>query len=1380
MRVPSIVVLLACSCGVRGELIDEPHPSSAEVSDVPSPEAPPAFEQAPDPSAELPESELDADLPGDVDSYFAHSGSRRVYVQLDRPMYRPGESVWVKSFGVLTRGLTADTYPQVTYELLNPRRQVVQTKQVTQSSGTAHNDFVLDAGAPGGRWTLRARLATGETHERAFVVSSYQTPRLHKSMDFVREAYGPGDTVEALVQIKGLTGEALANHPVSAMLQVDGESVFSESLTTDATGAVFIQARLADALTSSDGLLTVFVEQGGITESISRSVPIVVADVGVEFFPEGGDLVAGLPARVYFRGRNQHGEPADVQGIVRDDRGQEVATFESLHDGLGRFAFTPEAGRLYSAEITSAGADGMAFALPQAVADGCVLRSYDDVDSALDAVRVAVRCTTPTDLRVLGVQRETVLDDASITAGPTTDTVVYLSADDASAQGAVRVTAFNAQNHPVAERLVYRNAGRDLQVVLTVDADSYGPRDEVVVGIQTTDSSGTPVAAELALSVVDDAVVSLADDKSGHLLSRLYMETELSEVPKEPAFYFDADEELASRGLDLVMGTYGWRRFDWAPVWAPSVVDTRTTTGFGGMGIRGGGDFAAFMPETEGVFVDDLLAMPRNMDQSGVEMAESAVPHAGPMAVPPQEAQARLARVNGDMPQFDMAFDLVGELADEVMGGGEWRSQSIVSPVRVFPKPNYAAGFTGTRTDFRDTVHWEPVVTTDEAGEATVRFYLSDALTQFRVTAEGIGGGLAGHAETTLSSTLPMSLSTTLPTVVASGDTLWLPMTVQNTRDTALSVDVSADIESTLLTVSEAQASVQLAGTDTQTHWVQMVVGEGTETASITMRALGGGLSDVLERELEIVAPGFPRSWSGAGESAESVVQTVMVDEWVTGSLTATVSWQPSPTSTLITGMDALIRKPGGCFEQTSSTNWPNVAILKYLEAHDGDPRLRLASSQALDQGYGLLTGYQVVGGGFETFGSGPGKEALSAFGLLQFQDMSDVYDVDEAVLQTDATYLLGQRNGRGGFENTGESSHGYGSAPADVLDGFITWALVASGYGDQLTEEVAQQAATAETSSDPYVLALAARTLVHLDHPGASSAVRRLLTLQSEDGSFPGAQSSITRSYEANLLVESTALAALALMEAGAPTASWDAAADWLVNARQGVGSWGATQATALALGALTEHADRSRRPQVPGRFEVVVNGRTVGSVDYKAGQTEAPVLTGWEDSLRPGENTVELRQLSGTPIPFTVDVAWTSVTPDSSPGAELSLATSLASDHVSMGDTVRLTATIGNDMDRVVPSPIARIGLPAGLEAQTWQLQQMQDRGEIAFFETRPREVTLYWQGLLEGDSHEVSLDLLAAVPGSFTGPASSAYPYYNDDEPAWQQGLTVTIDR
>jgi hypothetical protein len=64
------------------------------------------------------------------------------------------------------------------------------------------------------------------------------------------------------------------------------------------------------------------------------------------------------------------------------------------------------------------------------------------------------------------------------------------------------------------------------------------------------------------------------------------------------------------------------------------------------------------------------------------------------------------------------------------------------------------------------------------------------------------------------------------------------------------------------------------------------------------------------------------------------------------------------------------------------------------------------------------------------------------------------------------------------------------------------------------------------------------------------------------------------------------------------------------------------------------------------------------------------------------------------------------------------------------------------------------------------------------IAFFETRPREVTLYWQGVHASDAHEVGLDLVAMVPGVFTAPASSAYPYYNDDDKAWQRGAQVRI--
>lgn len=1388
MRCPSLVLILAAGCSLH---------NNPELRDTEELQLTADLERAPPASARL---SAPDDVDTRIDSYFEGQGHQRLHVQLDRPLYKPGDDVWVKTWSVASRGLQPSPHGQITYELVNPRGQVVGTRLVQQQGGTATNDFTLDPDAPGGRWTLRASLPSGDVDERPFVVSSYTAPRIRKKLEFVREAYGPGDRVDALLELEGTRGP-LANHEVRAMLQVAGETVLEETVVTDDSGAVLVSAQLPERLESSDGLLTLLVEDGGVTESISRSVPIVLADLQLAWFPEGGDLVAGLPARVYFQGTNAHGEPADVSGTISDDRGNRVASFGSVHDGLGRVAFTPEKGRLYTAHITEPVGVTAAYALPESTDRGCTLRSFDDFASAEREVRVAVRCTSTREVLVTGVLSETAVDAAAVRAGPSSDAVVYLDPGDelADRQGAVRVTVFDRERVPLAERLVYRNHGRDLRIEVTPDRERYGPRDEVVLAVRASDPSGEPIAAELALSVVDDTVISLADDEEGHMLSRLYLEPELVESPEDPAWYFDDEEELAARGVDLVLGTLGWRRFDWAPVWNPPVPET-VTAAADGVEWKDGA-------EVEGDHERIRERRPAEPPPPPVAVAGPEEPMADAQPEPePVEVVAggKRAELRADRrgPHKVVAQDIAGmdiALADEEILAGEMleeigyfagdrdqafgrrgRAAQAFAPVRVFPKPDYRGGFSGTRRDFRDTVHWEPTVQTGEDGTAEVRFTLSDAVTAFRVTTEGMAGGYAGHSEVTFASVLPISVSTKLPAAVSAGDELVVPVSVANTRDEALRVGVSSMFEGTSLTARDTNGSLSIAPGASGTHWIPVSIGAGSETATVRLVAEGGGLSDSVERELRVVPSGFPRSWSAAGESEATTELAFQLDDVVPHSLTASVSWHPSSVSTLISGMEGLIRSPGGCFEQTSSTNWPNVAILSYLEAHDGDPRLRVKSSRALDVGYAKLTGYQVDAGGFETWGSGPGKEALSAFGLLQFADMQKVYPVTEDILSKDAAYLLKQRNGRGGFENTGESAHGYGSAPADVLDGFITYALVTTGHGDDLERELDHQAKVAGTSDDPYVLALAARSLLIEGRPEGKRGIERLAELQAEDGSFPGAASSITRSYEANLLVESTALSALALMEAGTHRTAADRAAGWLIDNRQGAGTWGATQATALALSALTTHAEVSKVPRTGGELSIEVNGRSMGTLVYTAEQSEPLVLQGWADALKPGHNDIALTHAGGEPLPFTVEVAWTAIEPTSAPGAELALQTELSERKAGMGETVRLTATVDNRTDRIVPSPIARIGLPAGLEAQTWQLKQLQDRGQVAFFETRPREVTLYWDGIKPSEQHEVHLDLVASGPGRFTGPASSAYPYYNDDEKAWAPGLEVAVAR
>ncbi|MCB9678266.1 MAG: hypothetical protein H6737_24405 [Alphaproteobacteria bacterium] len=1386
MRWSPVVLVLALGCALR--------PQAADTLEFPR--TPNGLEEAPPASKRL-LPELYGDLDAKVRTWFDHNAGRRLYVQLDRPMYRPGDDIWFRTWSVFSKTLQDDLRAAIQVELVDPSGITVETKNLSHALDVETSDFALSPDAPGGKWMLRAT-AGEDVLEREFVVASYRPPRIQKELEFVREAYGPGDRVEALVELKRGTGEVFAGQKVRAMMQIQGETVFSEELETDKTGAVLVSAALPRDLTSGDGLLTVLVDDGGVTESISRSVPIVLADVQLAFFPEGGDLVEGLPARVYLESQDRHGEPADVEGYVKDDRGAKVATFASLHDGLGRFEFTPQPGRRYTAHLVAPTGVDETFELPKAQKAGCALRAYDDLDTELSQVRVGVRCTRDQEVVVTGVLREQTLDTAVVKAGPQREGVVYLTPDKElrARQGAVRVTVFDLERNPLAERLVYRNRGKDLQVSIEADQEQYGPRDHVILKVKTTDPSGEPVPADLALAVVDDGVLNLADDEEGNILTRLYLDPELVEAPEDPDWYFDPKEKDGARGLDLVMGTRGWRRFEWAPV----------MTFDPALHVAAMVDTGMFMVPAQVDAMDDGMAMEE--DRRGLRIPQMArrdrpmapIPAAPPPMAPMEAPPMPVAQPALGAPMMPMGGKaLAGERARERQAFGgrarkdmEWAAdepvlahrmprQSVpMAAVRVFPKPDYSEGFTGVRTDFRDTVLWQPFVHTDASGQGEVEFYLNDALTQFRVTAEGLGGTYAGRGEATLKSVLPVSLETRFPVAVSAGDRIDLPVTVTNTRAEKLDAQVSGEFAS-LLKAERDHGTLAVNANGSGTFWMPLTVGDGSGTTTVRLSVEGGGMEDTVEKELLVVPPGFPREWSAAGELSKSAKHTLHIDEVVPDSLVARVTWHPSTVSTLIEGMEGLIREPGGCFEQTSSTNWPNVAILNYLEAHEGDPRLKVQSSRALQVGYDKLTGYQVGSGGFETFGSGPGKEVLSAFGLLQFSDMARVYPVDRRVLDEDTKYLLSVRDGKGGFTNSGESAHGYGSAPKPVLDGFITWSLVATGNGPKMKTEIEHQARVARDTSDPYVLALAARVLANTDHPEADKALARLAALQVADGSFPGAESSITRSYEANLLVESTALASQALMDGGVKyRAQSDKAAGWLVNARQGAGTWGATQATALALGALSRHAEESRRPRSAGYLTVEVNGEKIGNVRYEPDQ-EGPIeIAGLERALKRGENTVILRHDGGEPLPYTVDVRWTSISPDTAPGAELSLETKLDRTEAKMGETVRLTASVKNETGAVVPSPIARIGLPAGLEAQTWQLKEMQERGEIAFFETRPREVTLYWEGVHQGAAHTVSLDLVAAIPGRYTGPASSAYPYYDDDEKAWDGGLEVTVKR
>jgi len=721
---------------------------------------------------------------------------------------------------------------------------------------------------------------------------------------------------------------------------------------------------------------------------------------------------------------------------------------------------------------------------------------------------------------------------------------------------------------------------------------------------------------------------------------------------------------------------------------------------------------------------------------------------------------------------------------DAQIAGDQW------APVRVFPVPQYTKAYDGPRTDFRETIYWNPSVETDFEGNAEVKFVASDAVTAFRATAEGFSmGGLPGGGQLAFNSKLPLTLDTHLPLEVTSGDKIRLPITLTNETDDPVDATLSASFGAAFkLAGNPASGTIHLKAGEKQSLFFPLEVVATDGNAEVELVLTARGLKDELKKKIRVVPRGFPFEISASGTAKRDVPSRHELDlaGAVPGSIHATVTMYPSPLAAMTKGMEGMIREPGGCFEQTSSTNYPNIMILGYLGQADGaDPALIARTQGVLDKGYKLLTGYETKQRGYEWFGQTPGHEALTAYGLMEFADMAKVYDVDHQMVERTADWLMSRRDHKGGFTRSSTALDSFGRAGEVTTNAYIMWALAEAKRATGMTEELSSQRGLGATTKDPYLLALAANTnlLVAPKAVDTDAMVKRLAAMQAKDGSFAGAKESITMSGGESLTIEATSLAVLALLKAS-PSGQYEgqvrAGVDYLNARRGGYGQWGNTQATILGLKALTAYSEHSRQMQTDGTATLIVNGKTMGTIKFEKGRKDALVWDDLAGVLAPGKNTIEVQLDSDAALPYSIALEYRAARPQSSPQAKIAVTTELAKSQVKMGEGVRLHAHVENKTKDGVPMTLARVGIPGGMVFQTWQLKELRDKGLIDFYETRPREVILYWRALAPAAKKDVDLDLLAAVPGTYEAPASSAYLYYTAEDKAWTAPVKVAIDR
>jgi hypothetical protein len=381
-------------------------------------------------------------------------------------------------------------------------------------------------------------------------------------------------------------------------------------------------------------------------------------------------------------------------------------------------------------------------------------------------------------------------------------------------------------------------------------------------------------------------------------------------------------------------------------------------------------------------------------------------------------------------------------------------------------------------------------------------------------------------------------------------------------------------------------------------------------------------------------------------------------------------------------------------------------------------------------------------------------------------------------MLDRTRAWLLSRRDGNGGFRRNDRALDSFGGAPADTTNAYIAWALIESGEKG-LDKEVGAVKASASSTQDSYIVALAANILHATgDKAGARQLMDKLAKNQETAGSVKAAVTSITRSGGDALAIETTALSVLAWLREPSYAAHVEKGLKWIVEANKS-GRYGSTQSTILALRSIVAYDAANARPKAPGRILLTVDGKTIGEpVAFTADTKGVVVLPEFASKLGPGKHSIALKMEDGSRMPFSISVKYHSTLPLSAEEAPVGIRVVLKNSQVQEGAVTEATVSIANKSDKAVPTPVAIVGIPGGLEVRHDQLKELVKSGKIDAYEVIGREVVLYWRHLKAKDNFDLPLSLVAAVPGSYTGPASRAYLYYTDEYKNWAPGVKVNI--
>ncbi len=1341
------------------------------------------------------------------------------YLLTDKPIYQPGQKIHIRTLSLQKPKLIAVKNKEIIFEIEDSKGNKVFKKVLkTDEFGVAYTSFRLADEVNFGNWVIRAIL-DDEKIEKTVKVEKYVLPKFKINLKTDKEFYLPGETIKGNIDVVYFFGKPVAYGNVKITLY-KFDIAFNEIATiegkTDKDGLYHFTYKLpeyfvGEPLEKGDAFVRIDVEvtdKANHTEKITLKKKVVRSGIEISIVPEGGILKPNLENRIYVVANYPDGTPCagdvemNIEGISKKGR---------LDDyGVAEFLYKPQKDKIKiivkvvdkrgnSSELNKE------FRL-NTEEDQIIMRTKRGIYKIFDVVDLEFLTTKKVGRVYLDVIKEnqTFLTKSIEIKDGKGNYKLYLTPDLA---GSIWLHAYIiTQGSDIIRdtRFCYVQSFSDLIIKVKSDKKEYLPGEDAEILFRVTDKNGKPKNALLCLAVVDEAVFSVSELQPG--LEKVYFTLEKEILtPRYEIHGFEPVNIVRKPAIDeraeIVM---------FSTLLPKNPFPVNYTTRF------------EIKEKIREVFSKRLLKLreklnvainkyyekygnyPKKDEAIGIFIKEGLLKEKDLL-----DPWNRRYKIICDE-EFFSDFRIISAGPDGIFNtdddinewGGFGRIEEIFfAPGKGIPvktltteeiKEEKVPEEPRIREYFPETFIFEPAIITDEEGNARLKVRMPDAITTWRMTMfASTKEGELGSDLSNIKVFQDFFVDIDLPVSLTQGDEISIPVLIFNYLPKEQKIKVVLEAGDWFESIGEREIEKILSKDEVTVLYFPLKV-KKIGYHPILVKAYGELKSDAIKKCVEVLPDGKKFENIISDRLERNVLKKISFPEnAIPDANSLILKIYPGIYSQIVEGLDKLLGMPFGCFEQTSSITYPNILILDYLrKTQQIKPETEMKAEEYISIGYQRLLSFETKSGGFSWFGNEPANKVLSAYGLMEFNDMKKVYNIDEKVIERTAEWLKKQQNKDGSWSPDKDYLHPetWGRIQNNEIlpTAYIVWAL--AEIDDK--EGAAQKGINYlkdkwEKINDAYMLALVANAFVAME-PGSEitlKILRKLVDMAKEDNGALYWESnipSITFTRDKGADIEASGLATYALLKSGKFSDITNKALTYLIRSKDPNGTWYTTQGTIIVLRALLSALFYSAQ-DIDANVIVIHNGKKISEIKIDKSNFDVMQQVDLNENLK-DENTVEI-ELKGKgsflyEIVSSYYIPWKDV--PKPPMPLFSIDVNYDRSELSINDLVNVNVSVKLLKSGTANMVMIDLGIPPGFEVETPTLDELVNKKVIQKYTLTPRQIIIYIESISSDKPVELSYTLKAKYPVRAKVSSSRVYEYYNTDKEVIAKPFEIEVRR